>query len=48
VNYSPFDSETEREYLYAIDGTLFSIRPAPLIVSGGPSSLVEKLIAALP
>jgi hypothetical protein len=48
VNYSPFDSETEREYLYAIDGTLFSIRPAPLIVSDGPSPLVEKLIAALP
>jgi hypothetical protein len=47
VNYSMFDSPSEREYLYAIDGILFSIRPAPL---DGTSvdPMVEKAIAALP
>jgi len=47
VNYSLFDNDYEREYLYAIDGILFSIRPAP---ADGmtPEPLVEKAIAALP
>jgi hypothetical protein len=47
VNYSAFDSETEREYLHAVDGILFSIRPAPLDGTSVPP-LVEKAIAALP
>ena len=47
VDYSLFDNEYEREYLYAADGVLFSIRPAP---SDGVTftPLVEEAIAALP
>ena len=47
VNYSLFDDDYAREYLYATDGLLFSIRPAP---SDGVSftPLVEEAIAALP
>lgn len=47
VDYSLFDNEYEREYLYAVDGVLFSIRPAP---SDGITftPVVEEAIAALP
>jgi 3-oxoadipyl-CoA thiolase len=40
VNYSPFDNDSSRDYLYAGDGPLFSVRPAPAIVTTGqhPSS----------
>jgi hypothetical protein len=42
------DGQSEREYLYAVDGMLFSIRPSPPHPADGPSSLVEAAIAALP
>jgi hypothetical protein len=49
VNHSAFvDSESEREYLYATDGLLFSIRPSPGNPDDSPTPLVEKAIAALP
>jgi hypothetical protein len=47
VNYSLFDNDYEREYLYAVDGILFSIRPAP---ADGvtPDPFVKEAISALP
>ena len=47
VAYSPFpDSVFEREYLYARDHVLYSIRPA--VDEGPPSASVVEAIAALP
>jgi hypothetical protein len=47
VNYSLFDNDYEREYLYATDGLLFSIRPAPADGKTATPS-VEAAIAGLP
>lgn len=47
VDYSLFEIESEREYLYAAGDILFSIRPAPKS-GGAPSPIVEAAIAALP
>jgi hypothetical protein len=49
VNHSAFaDSDSQREYLYATDGLLFSIRPSPANPDDRPTPIVEQAIAALP